>query len=146
AGEERELPRVGGADAGEPRRQDLECALPRDLLELAGAALAARLAQQRPRQPRRRLLLHDPGRTLGADHALVDRVVRVAVDVAQLAVAQMDADAATAGAHVARRRLRLALCARLGIRAGIMQRLLRKEPEDSVPHPLNIVCPCSATI
>jgi hypothetical protein len=30
--------------------EDLEGALPRDLLELAGAALAARLSQQRPGQ------------------------------------------------------------------------------------------------
>jgi hypothetical protein len=35
--------------------EDLECALPRNRLELAGAALAAGLAQQRPGQPRRRL-------------------------------------------------------------------------------------------
>jgi hypothetical protein len=34
--------------------QDLERALPGDRLELAGAALAARLAQQRLRQARRR--------------------------------------------------------------------------------------------
>ena len=54
-----------------------------------------------PREPRGRILLHDPRRTLGADDALVERVVGVAVDVAHLAVAQVDADAAAARAHVA---------------------------------------------
>jgi hypothetical protein len=42
-----------------------------------------------------------PGGALGADDALVQRVVGVALDVAHLAVAQGDADAAAAGAHVA---------------------------------------------
>ena len=56
---------------------------------------------QRLGQPRRRILLHDARRTLGADHALVERVVRIAVDVAHLTVAQMHEDAATAGEHVA---------------------------------------------
>jgi hypothetical protein len=65
------------------------------------------LPEQRPGQPRRRLLLHDPRRSLGADHAAVDRMVRVAVDVAQLAVAQVHADAAAARAHVAGGRLDL---------------------------------------
>ena len=47
AGEERELLRVGGADSPQAVLEDLEGTLPRDRLELAGAALAARLAQQR---------------------------------------------------------------------------------------------------
>jgi hypothetical protein len=51
-------------------------------------------------------MLHDPRRALAADHALVDRVVAVAVDVAHLGplprhVAQMHVDPAAAGAHVA---------------------------------------------
>ena len=115
AGEERELLRVGGADAREPLVQDLVGALPADRLELARAALGARLAQQRLRQARRRVLLHDPRRALGADHALVDRVLGVAVDVAHLAVAQVHADAAAARAHVAGGRLDLGLAARRGI-------------------------------
>jgi hypothetical protein len=90
-----------GADLRQPLGEDRERLLPGDRLELAGAAFAARLAQQRLRQPRRRVLLHDAGAALGADHALVERVVGVAVDVAHLPVDQMHADAAAAGAHVA---------------------------------------------
>ena len=52
-------------------------------------------------QPRRRVVLHDPGRALGAQHALVDRVRGVALDVADAAVLQPHLDAAAAGAHVA---------------------------------------------
>src|SRR3569833_2658669 len=44
---------------------------------------------------------HDAGGTLGADHAAVDRVVAVAVDVTDAAVLEMHPDAAPAGAHVA---------------------------------------------
>jgi hypothetical protein len=101
AGEQGELLRVGGADLRQPLGQDREGLLPGDRLELAGAALAARLAQQRLRQPRRRVLLHDAGAALGADHALVERMVGVAVDVAHLPVDHVHADAAAAGAHVA---------------------------------------------
>src|SRR5207245_11041418 len=43
----------------------------------------------------------DSGTALAADHAAVHRVVLIAVDVAHLAVLDMDVDAATAGAHVA---------------------------------------------
>src|SRR5437868_13040824 len=46
-------------------------------------------------------MLHDPGRALAADHAMIDRVARVALDVADAAVLQMHFDAAAAGAHVA---------------------------------------------
>jgi len=80
--------------------------------QLASAAVGAGLAQQGPGEPRRRVLLHDSRRALGADDTLVQWVVGVALDVAHLAVAQMDADAAPARAHVARR------VARFGRRAG----------------------------
>ena len=100
-GEQRELLRVGGADVAQPLFEHREGLVPVDRLELAGAALGAGLAPQRLRQPRRRVLLHDARRTLGADHALVQRVLGVALDVAHLAVAQVHADAAAAGAHVA---------------------------------------------
>jgi hypothetical protein len=46
-------------------------------------------------------MLFDAGRTLGADHAAVDRMIGVALDVADLAVLEMDLDTATAGTHVA---------------------------------------------
>src|ERR1700733_9286335 len=47
--------------------------------------------------------MHDPGRALAADHAVVYRMRLVALDVADAAVLQMYLDAATAGAHVAGR-------------------------------------------
>src|SRR3546814_14571072 len=62
--------------------------------DVALAAFADPL--QRLGQPRRRIVVHDPGRTLGAEHALVDRVVAVALDVADPAVLQMHLDAAAA--------------------------------------------------
>ena len=46
-------------------------------------------------------MLHDPGRTLGTQHALIDWVVAITLDITDLAVFQMDIDAASAGAHVA---------------------------------------------
>ena len=101
AGEQRKLLRVGGTDLLQPLLEQRQRLVPLDRHELTVTALAARLAQQRLGQPRRRVLLHDAGRTLGADHALVERVIGVALDVAHLAVAQMHADAAAAGAHVA---------------------------------------------
>ena len=100
-GEQAELLRVGRADLGEAVFEQVEGLVPGNLLKLARPALRPRLAQQRLGQPRRRVLLHDPGRALGADHALVERVIRVALDVAHLAVPQRHADAATARAHVA---------------------------------------------
>src|SRR6185312_16399734 len=103
AGEERELVRIAVADVAEPFRRELERLVPFDFAELALAALAD--AQQRLRKPRRRVVLHDAGRTLRADHAAVDRMLRVAVDVADAAVLEMHADAAAAGAHVAGRGL-----------------------------------------
>ena len=48
-------------------------------------------------------MLHDPGRSLGTENALVHRMVAVALDVADLAVTKMNIDAAAAGAHVAGR-------------------------------------------
>ncbi len=132
-GEQRKLLRVGRADLLQPLGQQLEGALPADGLELTRATLAAGLAQQRPGQPRRRHLLHDAGGTLGADHALVQRVIRVAVDVAHLrpvvAFAQVHADAATAGAHVAGGALHLRGRARRRVGQRVVQRLAGQELE-----------------
>ena len=66
-------------------------------------------------QLRRRILLHDPRGALAADHAAVDRVLRVALDVADAAVLQVHFDAAAAGAHVAGRVLDLVGDARRGV-------------------------------
>ncbi len=98
-GEERQLPRIARTDAAEPRRGRRQRLLPLDLLELGGAALANPL--QRPGQARRGVVLHDTGRALGAQDAVVDRVVAVALDVADPAVLEVHFDAAAAGAHVA---------------------------------------------
>jgi hypothetical protein len=91
AGEQGELLRVGGADLPQAFGQRGEGLLPLDFLELAGAALGPGLALERLQQARRRILLHDARRALGADHALVQRVVGIAVDVAHHAVTQMHA-------------------------------------------------------
>ena len=76
--------------------------VPGDGLELAGAALGAGLARSGCVSRAGEYCFMMPERALGADHALVERMLRVAVDVAHLcAVAQMHADAAAARAHVA---------------------------------------------
>jgi hypothetical protein len=58
-------------------------------------------ALHRRAQPGRRIMLHDSGRTLAAEHAAIDRMVAVAFDVPHLAIAKMHIDAATACTHVA---------------------------------------------
>src|SRR5579864_2738994 len=89
--------------------EDIERHLPRYRLELRAAPLRTGLSHQRLGQARRRVLFHDPRRALRADHALIERVIRVAVDIADFAVAQMHADAAAARAHVAGRCLHIQL-------------------------------------
>ena len=100
AGKQRKLLGVFGAQLAQALLQDLEDLLPGDLLEVRIAAFAAAAASQRLGQPRRRILFHNPRRTLGADHAFVQRVVGIALDVPNLAVAQGDADPAAAGTHI----------------------------------------------
>lgn len=48
-------------------------------------------------------MLHDAGRSLRAEYAAIHRMRRVAFDIANLSVLDMDIDAATASAHVAGR-------------------------------------------
>ncbi|KGD38802.1 hypothetical protein DO70_6472 [Burkholderia pseudomallei] len=108
AGEEREALRIRRAQMREPLFEHGERDVPRYRLELRAAALGARLAHQRLREARGRILFHDARCAFRADHALVQRMVGVAVDVADFAVAQMHADAAAACAHVAGRRLHFA--------------------------------------
>ena len=45
-------------------------------------------------------MLHDAGRSLATQHTLVDRVVTVALDIANLVAPQMHVYAATTGTHV----------------------------------------------
>ena len=99
AGEEGEALGVLLAHRLEPVRRDPERLGPGDLAELAGAARAD--AAQRPLQAGGREVLHDAGGALGAEHAAVDRVVAVALDVANAGPLHVDVDAAAAGAHVA---------------------------------------------
>src|SRR5207237_6250144 len=94
--EEGELFRILGADPPEPAERRLDRLVPLDFAELAGAALAD--PQQRLGQARRRIMLHDPRGALAADHAVIDRVARVALDETDAAVLQMHFDAAAAGA------------------------------------------------
>src|SRR5262245_57188159 len=99
AGEEGEPSRIRATRLAEPLGREPQSLLPRDLLEVAGAAFAN--AQQRRLQPRRRVVLHDAGRALAAQHTPVYGMIAVALDVADLAVLQEHADAAAAGTHVA---------------------------------------------
>ena len=99
AGEEGQLVGIARADRREPGRGDLHRFVPADFLELALAALAD--AQQRARQARRRVMLHQPGRALGAQHAAVHRVIGIALDVADPPFERPHPDAAAARAHVA---------------------------------------------
>ena len=78
------------------------------------------VSQTRP-QLRRRLLVHDPGGALAAQHPVVHRVVGIALDVAQLAVAQVHANPAAAGAHVAGGVLDLVRNRRRGIEPALLQ-------------------------
>src|SRR6266403_2408766 len=79
-GKEGELPRIVGADSPEPAECRLDRLVPLDLAELARATLAD--AEQRLAQPRRRIMLHDPGRALATDDAMIDRMARVTLDEA----------------------------------------------------------------
>ncbi len=101
-GKETELGRIGGTDILQPIRQDVERLLPGNRFVNAFATLGARLPHQRLGQLGGGVLLHDPRRSLGAQHALVGGMVAVALDEADLVVLQRDLDAAAAGAHVAR--------------------------------------------
>ena len=116
AGEEGQLLRVFGANLGEPSGGEAQRLVPLDLLELARAALAD--PQQRLRQAARRIMLHDAGSTLAADDALVDRVIRVAVDIGDAAILHLYPDAAAAGAHVAGGGLHLVPVLRRGVYDG----------------------------
>ena len=102
SGEERELLRISRADVREALGDERIRLVPCDRLELGLPALGVRLAAERQREPRRRVLLHDARCALRADHAPVDRVLGIAVDVTDFAAAQVHAYAAAARAHVAR--------------------------------------------
>ncbi len=98
--EESQLGRVGRTNFFQPVGQHVERLLPGNRLVNALAALGTRLAHQGLGQLGGRILLHDPRRSLGAQHAPVGRVIAVALDEADLVVFQRDLDAAAAGAHI----------------------------------------------
>ncbi len=99
AGEEGEPFRGGVADRLQPFGGEGQRLFPADFREFSGAAGAG--AFERRAQPRRRVVLHDARRALGAEHALVDGMVPVALDIADLAAFDVHVDAAATGAHVA---------------------------------------------
>jgi hypothetical protein len=103
AGEHREALGIGRADLPQALLEHLESLVPAHLDEFPRSALGAGLAQQRLCKTCRRVLLHDPRAALRADHPLVDRVLGIAFDVADFAVAHVHANAAAARAHVAGR-------------------------------------------
>ena len=98
-GEEGEFGGIGLADRFQPVAGDLKRLIPADLLELARASGAD--AFEGCAQARGRVNLHDPRRALGAEHALVHRVIAIALDIRDLAILHVHVDAAAAGAHVA---------------------------------------------
>jgi hypothetical protein len=83
-GEEHEPLGIGGAQMRQPLGDDAERLLPLDFLELAGAARAH--TPERLAQPGRGKHVHDPGRALGAQHPAIDRVLAVALDIAELPI------------------------------------------------------------
>src|SRR5262249_18266220 len=97
--EEGQLARIARPDSAEPLDRDGHRLVPADLLEFPASARAD--AQQRASQASRGVVIHEPGRALGAEHAPVDRMVAIALYVADPPVLQMHLDAAAAGAHVA---------------------------------------------
>jgi hypothetical protein len=101
SGKKGELLRIGRADFSQAILQHRIGGLPFDFFELSFSAIAPRLAQQGFGQSCRRILLHDAGGTLRADHTLIQGVIRVSLYVAHFAVPQMHTYAAPAGAHVA---------------------------------------------
>src|SRR5690606_29618660 len=98
AREESELSGIARPHLAKPFRRGFQRLVPRNLAEFARAARAC--PDERRPQPRRRVVLHDAGGTLGAEHAAIDRMVAIALDIADLAVLEMDIDPATARAHV----------------------------------------------
>ena len=104
-GEEGKLGRITLANLTQPLGRQFQRLVPFDLAKFAGPALAR--AEQRLRQLGRRILVHDARATLGAQHTLVDRMIGIALDIADRAVFEMDPDPAAAGTHVTGRGLHL---------------------------------------
>src|SRR4029077_3994351 len=77
AGEEGKPLGIAGADLAEPAGRDRHRFVPAYLLELAAAART--YPQQWAGEPGRRVVIHQPGGALGAEHALVHGVVAVAL-------------------------------------------------------------------
>ena len=105
SGEEGELSRVFIAHLGEPRGGGSQRFFPTDLAELARSARTD--PKQGRLQPGRRIVLHDPGRTLAAQDTPVHRMAAIALDVGYGSILQVHLDAAPAGAHEAGGRLDL---------------------------------------
>ena len=99
SGEKGQSVRIDGTRRAQLFRGQLQGFVPFDFLETVFTALAD--AFHRFFQACRGVMLFDPGRSFGAEYATVDRMIRVAFDVTDFAVLEVDLDAAAAGAHVA---------------------------------------------
>ena len=125
--------RISRPDRGETLGGDSERFLPLDLLEFARATRAHAL--ERLAQASRGQHVHDPGRAFATQHTAVHGVVAIALDIAELAILQMNLDAAAAGAHVARR-----ICSPVADRLRIFDNVFRHDPlatdglSDEVPN------------
>ena len=89
------------ANRCQPVGGKLQGLFPTDRLKLTRTTRAS--TPHRTFQARWRIMLHNAGRSFGAKHPLIDRMITIPLDVANFAVAQMHIDAAATGAHVARR-------------------------------------------
>ena len=97
----------------QPGHCGLQRFFPLNFLELTAAARPD--PAQRLHEFGRGFVVHDPGRTLCAKYSLVHRMAAVALDVANLAVLEMNFDATAAGAHVAGRLGNFVTNARRGV-------------------------------
>ena len=139
SGEEGELGRIGRADLRQARRQQVERLVPFDFDEVTGAPFAAWTALQRFLKLRRRILLHDPGGALRAQHALVHGMIEIALDEANAFVLDRHLDAATARAHVARAEIRLLVGA---VVEGYADGHGRRTSAIAVASPVDARCAC----
>src|SRR5690606_28548156 len=119
AGEKGKPGGILGARRRQPFAGKAKRLVPFDLDEFSLAPLA--LAQQRLSQTGRGMMLHDPGRSLGAKDALVHRMIGSSFDVAAFAVLQMHTDAAAAGTHIAGRVFNLVRDHGRSVRAAVAQ-------------------------
>ena len=129
-GKQRELLGVGSSNFAQPL-QYTKGFIPADFGENAVPPFRARFAQQGLGEPRRRVLLHDAGSAFRADHAFVQGMIGIAIDVTHLTITQVYADAAATRAHVAGSGLYFQLSDPFGQRLDLQRCGLHKKAQDS---------------